>query len=194
MEEFLAAHAGAIAAADFFSVEVLTRSGLVRYLVLFVVDLRSRRVEIAGIAPAPAGVWMAQVARNLTDALDGFLNGKRYLIVDRDPLFTAHFAELLRTAGVELLRLPLRSPNLNAYAERFGRSIKSECLAKVIPLGEGHMRTVVREYVEHYHHERNHQGIGNVIPFPPDGPPCGGRVRRRDRLGGVLRYYHRQAA
>jgi hypothetical protein len=104
-------------------------------MVLFVIDLRSRRVRIAGIAPAPHGAWMAQIARNLTDAIDGFLTGKRYPTVDRDPLFTAHFAALLRTTGVELLRLPARSPNLNAHAERFVRSIGSECLAKVVPLG-----------------------------------------------------------
>ena len=182
---FLAAHVGA---------EVLTRGGLVRYMVLFVIDLRSRWVEIAGITPAPHGAWMAQVARNLTDAFDGFLTGKRYLIVDRDPLFTAHFAALLWTTGVELLRLPVRSPNLNAYAERCVRSIKSECLAKVIPLGEGHLRTVVREYVEHYHRERNHQGIGNAIPFPQDAARSDGRVRRRDRVGGLLRYDYREAA
>jgi transposase InsO family protein len=192
---FLAAHWGAIAAADFLSVEVLTRGGLVRHLVLFVIDLKSRRVTIAGIAADPDGAWMAQVARNLTDAVDGCLKGVGHLIVDRDSLFTAQFASMLGAQGVRLLRLPARSPNLNAYAERFVRSIKSECLSKVIPLGEAHLRSVVREYVEHYHQERNHQGIGNVIPFPTGRPAIAtGAVMRRERLGGMLSYYFRDAA
>ena len=169
--------------------------GLVRYLVLFVIDLKTRRVHIAGITCAADGAWMAQVARNLTDAAAGPLTGFRHLIVDRDPLYTAHFRSLLQTAGVQLLRLPSRSPNLNAYAERFVRSIKHECLRHIVPLGERHLRAVVREFVEHYHVERNHQGLGNVIPFPsPDSVTAVGRVERRQRLGGVLNFYERKAA
>jgi len=118
---FLKAHWGAIAAADFFSVEVLTRGGFVRYLVLFVIDLKTRRVQIAGVTCAADGAWMAQIARNLTDAAAGPLTGFGHLIVDRDPLFTAHFRALLQAADVHMLRLPSRSPNLNAYAERFVR-------------------------------------------------------------------------
>jgi hypothetical protein len=110
---------------------------------------------------------MAQVARNLTDASAGPPTGFGHLIVDRDPLYTAHFRTLLQAAGVQLLRLPSRSPNLNAYAERFVRSIKHECLPHIVPLGERHLRAVVRQFVEHYHAERNHQGLGNVIPFRP---------------------------
>lgn len=94
------AHWGAIAATDFFSVDVLTRSGLVRYLVLFVIDLKTRRVEIAGILAGPNGEWMSQVARNLTDCEAGFLNQARYLIHDRDPLFTRTFRETLKFSGV----------------------------------------------------------------------------------------------
>ena len=190
---FLAAHAGAIASADFFTVEVLTRGGLVRYMVFFVMNLRNRRVHIAAIAPAP-NISMVQVARNLTDAYDGFLNGIRHLILDRDPLYSAQFLSLLRDSGVEPLRLPSRSPNLNAHAERFVRSIKTECLAKVIPLGEAHLRSLIREYVDHYHEERNHQGLDNRIPFPRDAPVANADVRRRDRIGGLLRYYYRDAA
>ncbi len=163
---FLKAHWGAIAAADFFSVEVLTRGGLVRHLVLFVIDLKTRRVHVAGVTCRADGEWMGQVARNLTDATAGPLTGFGHLIVDRDPLYTAHFQALLQVAGVKLLRLPSRSPNLNAYAERFVRSIKHECLRHIIAFGERHLRAVVREFVEHYHAERNHQGLGNVIPFP----------------------------
>jgi len=192
---FLKAHWGAIAAADFFSVEVLTRGGLVRYLVLFVIDLKTRRVHVAGVTSQADGAWMAQVARNLTDAAAGPLTGFGHLIVDRDPLYTAHFRTLLQVAGVQLVRLPSRSPNLNAYAERFVRSIKHECLRHIVPLGERHLRVVVREFVEHYHVERNHQGLDNVIPFPSrhSASPVG-RIGRRERLGGVLSFYERNAA
>jgi len=192
---FLKAHLGAVAAADFFSVEFLTRGGVVRYLVMFMIDLKTRRVHLAGISNNIDAAFMAQVARNLAAFPEDFLAGIRKLIVDRDPLYTAQFERILREAGVELLRLPPRSPNLNAFAERFVRSIKSECLRKVIPIGETHLRAIVREYLEHYHHERNHQGLQNVIPFPR-GQPYGanGRVRRRERLGGILNFYRRDAA
>ena len=162
-ETFLKAHWGAIAATDFFSVEVLTRIGLVRYFVLFVIDLKTRRIEIAGVVQQPDGEWMKQIARNLTDADSGFLNETRYLIHDRDPLFTERFREILKPSGVRTVKLPARSPNLNAYAERFVRSIKSECLAQIIPLGERHLRQAVTDFTEHYHVERNHQGLNNKL-------------------------------
>jgi transposase InsO family protein len=146
---FLRAHWGAIAATDFFSVEVLTASGLVRYFVLFVIDLKSRRVEIAGIVHQPHEAWMKQVARNLTDVVDGFLRGKCKLIHDRDPLFSAGFGATLGS-DVTTIKLPVKSPNLNAYAERFVLSIKSECLKHVVPLGEHHLRQLVTEFVSHY--------------------------------------------
>ena len=194
-ETFLKAHWGAIAATDFFSVEVITRSGLVRYFVLFVIDLKTHRVEIAGIVPQPDGEWMSQVARNLTDVDDGFLNRARYLIHDRDPLFTRAFRGVLKYSGVRTVKLPPRSPNLNAYAERFVRSIKSECLAQVIPLGERHLRQAVMEYTEHYHLERNHQGLGNeLIDDQRRATKMSGDVERRERLGGLLNYYYRRAA
>ena len=147
------------------------------------------------MARAPDGRWMQQVARNLTDAIDGVLRGTRYLIHDRDPLFTREFAGLLRAAGVTCLKLPARSPNLNAYAERFVLSIKSECLWKIIPLGEGHLRRAVAEFVEHYHVERNHQGLENRLIVAPAEPANeSGPVVRRERLGGVLNFYYRRAA
>jgi transposase InsO family protein len=194
-ETFLKAQWGAIAATDFFSVEVLTRVGLVRYFVLFVIDLQTRRVEIAGIVQQPDGAWMKQIARNLTDPDSGFLNGTRYLIHDRDPLFTEAFRGILSSASVDTVKLPARSPNLNAYAERFVRSVKSECLAKIIPLGERHLRKAVKEYTEHYHLERNHQGLDNeLIEKLIDRPKMGGTVNCRERLSGVLNYYYRKAA
>ena len=117
-----------------------------------------------------------------------------YLIYDRDPLFTAGFRSILEAAGVTGVRQPARSPILNAYAERFVRSIKEECLNRIVPLGETHLRTVVREYMVHYHEERNHQGLANRLIKPSaDVVPLRGAVRRRERVGGLLNYYYREA-
>ena len=174
---------------------MLTRVGLVRFIVLFVIDLKTRRVEIAGIVQRPNGEWMKQIARNLTDCDSEFLNGARYLIHDRDPLFTERFREILQPSVVKTVKLSARSPNLNAYAERFVLSVKSECLAKIIPLGERHLRKAVKEYSEHYHLERNHQGLGNELVETSSGPTNKGSVVDcRERLGGILKYYHRRAA
>ena len=138
---------------------------------------------------------MDQMARNLTDCDEGFLKEARYLIHDRDPLFTRSFREILKFSGVETVKLPARSPNLNAYAERFVRSIKSECLAQIIPLGERHLRHAVKEYTEHYHVERNHQGLDNRLVEKPHGViSMDSAVERHERLGGVLNYYYRRAA
>ena len=163
---FIKAHWGAIAATDLFTVEVVNPFGLVRYHVLFVIDIATRCVCIGGMTSDPNGEWMKQVARNLTDMWDGFLLGKRYLIHDRDPLFTEAVRGLLRDSGVKPLRLPANSPNLNAYAERFVLSIRRECLDRFVPLSERHLRTAVTEYVVHYHTERNHQGLGNELLTP----------------------------
>ena len=192
---FLRAQWAGLAAADFFTVEVLTLGGLKRYLVFFVIALQTRRVQIAGIHPQPGGAWVEQMVRTLTDPVDGFLRTARHLIHDRDPLYTHVVADLLTSAGIQPLRLPPRSPNLNAYAERFVRSIKEECLNRVVPLGDGHLRLLTREYVEHYHRERNHQGLDNRL-LQHAAPPqrAATTVQRRDRLGGLLRFYHREAA
>ncbi len=138
---------------------------------------------------------MKQIARNLTDADEGFLNGSRYLIHDRDPLFTGAFRDVLGSSGVRTVKLPARSPNLNAYAERFVRSIKSECVAQIIPLGERHLRVAVKEYAEHYHIERNHQGLENeLIEDRRGAADMNGDVGRHERLGRILNYYYRRAA
>jgi transposase InsO family protein len=193
--EFLRAHWGAIAAMDFFTVEAVTWAGLVRFHVLFVIDLASRKVEVAGIVHQPHAGWMLQVARNLTDAIDGFLLQHRYLIMDRDPLYTRAFREFLAASGVKAVRLPARSPNLNAYAERWIGSVRRECLARVIPLGERHLWQIVRQYVEHYHCERPHQSLDNLLPTTMnDNAATSGSIVRRQRLGGVLSFYHREAA
>jgi transposase InsO family protein len=193
--EFLRNHWDSLAACDFFTVEVWTPFGLVRYAVFFVMELSTRRVEIAGVAPDPYGSWMVQIARNLTDCCAGFLHGKRYVIHDRDPLYTAQFTKTLAAAGVDCVKLPAKSPNLNAYAERFVRSIKSECLDRMIIFGGRHLRYVINEYVQHYHAERNHQGIGNrLIEERDESLNAMGPVVARTRLGGMLKYYHRAAA
>ena len=192
---FWKAHLGEIAAADFFTVEVLTLVGLVRYHVLFAIDIQTRHVEIAGIAHDPHGAWMKPVARNPTDAFDGFLRGTRYLIHDRDPLFTKELRDILRSAGVRCIRLPARSPDLNSFAERFVLSIKSECLNRLVPLGVGHLRRAVALFVEHYHLERNHQGLGNELIVPSSAPVNeNAPIECRERLGGILKYYYRHAA
>jgi len=131
-----------------------------------VIELATRRVQIAGIASEPESAWVIQCGRQLTDAVDGFLVGKRFLLHDRDPLFSEAFRETLVATGVETVRLPPHSPNLNAFAERFVRSIKESCLNRLILFGEGSLRRAVREFEAPYHHERNHQGLGNVLLFP----------------------------
>ena len=192
---FLRAHWDAIAAADFFTVEVLTMHGLVRYFVFFVMKLRTREVEIAGITAEPHGRWMQQVGRNLTDAFDGFLRGTRYVILDRDPLYTLAFRKLLTDSGCKVVRLPAKSPNLNAFAERFVLSAKSECLSRIVPLGECHLRKSLKSFVDHYHRERHHQGLGNRLIQPDPEEACRtGPVRCRQRLGGTLNFYYRDAA
>ena len=138
---------------------------------------------------------MSQIARNVTDANEGFLCGCRYLIQDRSTLFTSQFLEILKCSGVESIRLPVCSPNLNDFAERFVRSIKESCLDRQIFFGESALRKAVTEFVVHYHTERNHQGLDNKIiqasfvPFSGDSP-----IKCRSRLGGQLNYYYPEAA
>lgn len=184
-KEFLSRHWEQIVASDFFTVEIWTPRGLQRVVILFFIDLQTRRVEIGGIASRANGLWMTQIARNLTDDVDGFLKGKRYLIHDRDPLYTREFLSMLGEQGIESVKLPPRSPNLNAYAERFVRSIKEGCLERMIFFGEDALRKAVRDFVAHYHFERNHQGLGNQLIVPLTTPvETVGIVQRRQRLGG----------
>ena len=193
--DFLEQHWDVMAATDLLTVEVWTLKGIVRYHVLFFMRLKTREVHIAGVSAICDGLWMEQIARNLTDALDGFLVGYKYLIHDRDPLFTADFLETLNDAGVNSVRLPRRSPNLNAFCERFVRSIKSECLDQMIFFSERSLRYAITEYLEHYHTKRNHQGLESQIIRPEFQKNCvTGEITNRRRLGGMLNYYHRHAA
>jgi putative transposase len=160
-KEFIRTHMDVLVATDFFTAEVWTPGGLVTYYVLFFLHLGSREIHVAGITPHPNEAWMVQVARNVTMEEWGCLAPGQYLIHDRDTKFCAAFQQIIDDAGVERVVLPPRSPNLNAYAERWIRSVKEECLSRVILFGEASLRHVLNEYVDHYHQERNHQGKGN---------------------------------
>jgi len=195
--DFIRTHLSALVRTDLFTVEVLTLCGLVTYYVLFFIHLESRRVEIAGITPHPNEAWMKQIARNVTMDKWGFLENRRDLIQDRDTKFTDSFRRIIRSSQVNPLKLPARSPNLNAYAERRVRWVKEEALSKLILFGEASLRRVLREYVTYFYEERNHQGKGNVLLFPSrqERTICRDQsVCFRERLGGLLKYYHRQAA
>ena len=166
------------------------------YYVLFFLHLSSRRVHIAGVTPYPTEAWMVQVARNVTMEEWGFLAPGQYLIHDRDTKFCAAFQHLIDAAGVERVVLPPRSPNLNAFAERWVRSVKEECLSRLILFGEASLRHALIQYVAHFHHERNHQGKGNTLLFPTVSPDAerAGPIQCHERLGGLLKYYTCEAA
>src|ERR687892_695616 len=194
-KDFIAAHMAVLAGIDFFTVEVLSWRGLVTYYVLFFIHLESRRVTLGGITRHPTETWMEQMARNVTDESTGCLRGIQYLLHDRDTKFCASFESILTAARVKPLKLPARSPNLNAFAERWVRSAKEECLSKLILFGEGSLKRALAEFVEHFHAERPHQGKGNVLLFPTEGlqQTAGAQIVCRPRLGGLLRYYCRAA-
>src|SRR5450631_266989 len=160
-QTFLRAHWSAIAGTDFFTTEVWTWRGLVTDDTVFVIDLASRRVQIVGSTPHPDEEFMRQVGRTLTAADEGVLGGHHVLICDRDAKWSAVVRARLGEAGIRVVQTPFQAPNANAYAERFVRSIKHECLNRVIPFSERHLRRAIAGFVEHYHAERNHQGIGN---------------------------------
>jgi len=192
---FLKVHWNSIFATDFTTVEVWTWNGLVTFYVLVVMHLKTRRVQIAGVTPSPNATWTKQVCRNLTDCEDGFLKDTSHLIVDRDARFIAMREFLEQNTETEVVLLPPKSPNLNAYMERWFRSLKSECLSRIIFFGRQSLENAVREYVKHYHAERNHQGLGNAPIDPEKGVGAvAGKIECRERLGGMLKYYHRRAA
>ena len=192
---FIKSHWDVLAAIDFTTVEVWTKGGLVTFYLLFAMELKARRVHFAGCTPNPGELWMKQIAKNLTDAEEGFLDGKRYVIMDRDGKFCPAFQEILKNEGSEPVLLPPKSPNLNAHLERFMRSIKEEALGRLIFFGEKSLRRATTSYLGHYHTERNHQGLDNNIIQPGDEVGnATGDVKSRERLGGLLRYYYKAAA
>jgi transposase InsO family protein len=192
---FLKAHWKVLSASDFLSVEVWTARGLVTHYVLFVISLADRIVEVLGVTAKPDEAWIMQVGRNLVDTESGALCAKRYLVIDRDGKYTDQFRRLMSETGHTVIRLPPMSPNLNAYAERFVRSIKDECLNRMIFFGQASLRRAIAHYMEHYHAERNHQGLENRLICPVRRQDADrGRVCRKPRLGGMLNYYYRAAA
>ena len=193
--DFIRAHKDVLFATDFFTQEVWKPCGLVTDHVLFVIHIGSRRVHLAGVSDAPHAAFMEQAARELTFEGDGFVDGGRFLIHDRDSKYTDSFLSLLEGAGIESIRLPLESPNLNSLAERWRLPVRSECLDRLILFGERSLRYALREYLRHYHGERSHQGLDSrLIDQPKGAPPQSDGINCRERLGGLLELYHRQAA
>jgi transposase InsO family protein len=194
--EFIRTHMDMLVATDFFTAEVWTTAGLVTYYVLFFIHLASRKVHVAGMTPHPDKRWMVQVARHVTMADWGCLAPGQYLIHDRDGKYCPAFQHIIDEAGITRVPLPPRSPNLNAYAERWVRSVKEEALSRLILFGERSLQHALTEYVTHFHQERPHQGKGNVVlmPAPDHVTKEGNPVRCRERLGGLLKYYACEAA
>jgi putative transposase len=190
--EFLRAQAASVVACDFFTVETAL---LRRYYVLFFIDLRTRRVHLAGTNTNPDGRWVTEQARNLS--LSGALEHVRLLIRDRDTKFVAGFDEVFRTEGVEVIRTPFRSPQANAHAERFVRTARAECLDWLLIPGQRQLDRVLHVYVDHYNTQRPHRALGRQPPIaiqPPTPPPPRATIQRRDRLGGLLHEYRPAAA
>ena len=194
--EFIRTHMDVLVATDFFTAEVWTKTGLVTYYVLFFLHLASRKVHVTGITPHPDERWMIQMARNATMADWGFLRLGHSLIHDRDGKYCTAFQRVLDDVGVKRVLLPPQSPNLNAYAERWVRSVKEEALSRLILFGERALWHALNEYVTHLHHERPHQGKGNRVLLPSLEPRTvrEGPLQCRKRLGGLLMYYEREAA
>jgi len=190
-QQFLRQQAASVLACDFFTVETLT---LRRFYVLFFLELGNRRVHLAGCTTNPSGAWVTQQARNLS--FIGLLERVRFLIHDRDSKFAAAFDEVFRSEGIKVIHTPIRAPRANAYAERFVRTVRGECLDWLLILGRRHLETVLRTYTAHYNRERPHRGLALLAPEPTnaDPQPKGREIRRRDRLGGLIHEYHRAAA
>lgn len=194
---FIAAHWRTLASCDFCSVPVISFGGLTWVNVLIVMRLATRQVHVACVHATPDDIVMAQVARNLTMADTGFLtaHGITHLIRDNDGKYPPAFERILFTSGVESVFSPIAAPNANAHCERFIRTLQDECLDRLWFVGEKALRLVLHEYLEHYHRERNHQGIGHALIDPgPEVKLFDGGIRRRKRLGGLLSYYYREAA
>jgi putative transposase len=191
---FLRQQATGIIACDFFTVDTVW---LRRLYVLFFIELGTRRVHLAGVTAHPDGAWVTQQARNLLMPAEE--PRPRFLLRDRDAKFTRAFDDVLRSEGIEVLITPVQAPNANAYAERWIRTVRAECLDWLLIVGRGHLEQVLRVYVAHYNNHRSHRALGLEPPDPPadlnvvrDGQPS--RVHRRDLLGGLLHEYHRRAA
>jgi transposase InsO family protein len=185
-----------LVATDFFTAEVWTWFGLATYYILFFLRVDTREVHLAGVTRHPDQRWMTQIARNMTMADWSVLAPGQYLIHDRDGKYCPAFQQTIEAVGVTQIPLPPRRPNLNAYAERWIRSVKDEPLSRLILFGERSLRYTLNEDVTHYHRERPHQGKDNVVlmPSPPSRAERQGPIRCHERLGGLLKYYAQEAA
>jgi putative transposase len=196
--DFLRAQAAGTLACDFFSIETV---GLTRLYVFFVVEVETRRVRLGGITAHPTGAWVTQQARNLLMDLEDRASRFRFLVRDRDTKFTQAFDAVFTAAGVEILKIPPRSPRANAYAERWVRTVRAECLDGVLVWNDRHLNRVLTAYVAHYNTARPHRGLGLDIPVPAaavDGDRVGvgqdvRRIERIDVLGGLIHEYRRAA-
>jgi transposase InsO family protein len=191
--QFLSAQAKGIVATDFFHVDTVL---LRRYYVLFVIEVQSRVVHVLGATTNPNGPWVTQVARNFASDLEDAGRRFRFLIRDRDTNFTASFDEVFASIGVETIRTPIRSPRGHAYAERFVRTIRQECLDHLLVVSRQHLESVLDKYVQHYNQARPHRGLHLGQPIPrsfPLSPIDDGTVTRLDILGGITHEYERAA-
>ena len=179
---FLRAHWKVLAASDFLTGEVWTTRGLVTHYLLFVISLADRVVDIVGITTRPDEAWMLQAARNLIDSESGAMRGKGYLILDRDTKYTDQFRRLIRGSGTNVIRLPPRSPNLNAICERVIGTARRECLDWMIPVSESHLRAILKCWVTHYNRGRPHSSLGPGVPGPPPERAVVPRSKVRHRL------------
>ena len=188
--DFLRQQAATVFACDFFTVETLS---LRRYYVLFFIELGSRRVHLAGCTTNPTGDWVTQQARNLT--FTGLFERTRFLIHDRDSKFTAAFDEVFRSEGIKVIHTPVRAPQANAYAERFVRTVRAECLDWLLILGRRHLEHVLRTYTAHYNAERPHRALALLPPEAGDAAvrPANANVKRHDLLGGLIHEYRAAA-
>ena len=191
--EFIASHWDVLVACDFFTLELLVGRKLIRCTLFFVMELCTRKVFFAPIKLQPDGEYMKQTARILTDYEDGFLKGKRYLIHDRDPLYTQEFCAIIKSGGVKPIKLPPRNPDLNPYAERFVKAVKYECLNHLILSSVEQLEYVLKQYCQYYHHERIHQSLGRIIESK-HVIDNNAEIQCIERLGGLLKSYHRLAA
>ncbi len=192
--EFLRQQAAGILACDFFTVETLW---LKTIYVLFFIELETRRVHVTGVTASPNGAWVTQQARNLTADLADTNRQIRFLIRDRDAKFSASFDEVFRSDGAEVIRTPVRAPRANAFAERFVRTVRTECLDWMLIQGRRHLQRVLVEYVDHYNEQRPHRGLALNTPRGPTnlhGSSSNLSVRTRSRLGGLIHEYHPVAA
>lgn len=190
--EFIKSHWEVLTATDFLSVELLTPFGLMRCMILFFIDVKTRKVKLGGVKINPDSAWVKQVAKNMTDSWDGFMLGKKYLICDRDPLFTKEVENVFSQGGIKMKRIAAGAPCMNCYSESFVKTIKYECLNNMIFLSEKQVRYTVNEFLEHYNEERPHSGLDGDFIDPQYEQPPDGKIIEFSRLGGMLKTYRRE--